>query len=111
MGSLFSQRFVRTTPAELSCWKDRQRCALIGSAPAASTDYQEVDYRGPTVLLLGDERKGLSRELQALCDAVVHIPMTEGSDSLNVSVAAGVLLHEVFNQRRRARTAERNDIQ
>jgi RNA methyltransferase, TrmH family len=101
MGSLFSQRFVRTTVADVLRWKDRQQCVLVGTAPSAVTDYQAVDYHAPTVLLLGGERKGLSSELRALCDVVVRIPMLGDTDSLNLSVAASLLLYEVFNQRRR----------
>ena len=107
MGAQFGQRFVRTSLDELRDWHGRRHFSLIATAPAAATDYQEADFRGPTVLLLGDERKGLSQELQVLCDDIVRIPMVGGTDSLNVSVAAGVLLYEVFNQRRRVRTAGR----
>jgi TrmH family RNA methyltransferase len=100
MGSLFSQRFVRTSPDEFMRWKADRNCTLVGAAPSASVDYQDLDYAGPTVLLLGDERKGLSREWLARCDAVVRIPMSAGTDSLNLSVAASLLLYEVYNQRR-----------
>jgi TrmH family RNA methyltransferase len=74
---------------------------LVGAAPSATVDYQTVDYRGPVLLLLGGERKGLSSDLQALCDVVVRIPMSGQTDSLNLSVAASLLLYEAFNQRRR----------
>jgi TrmH family RNA methyltransferase len=106
MGSLLSQRFVRTTVADVLRWKDRQQCVLVGTAPSAATDYQAVDYRAPAVLLLGGERKGLSSELQALCDVVVRIPMLGHTDSLNLSVAASLLLYEVFTQRRRDASPE-----
>ncbi len=49
---------------------------------------------------MGGERKGLSPDLLALCDVVVRIPMAGATDSLNLSVAASLLLYEVFNQRR-----------
>jgi TrmH family RNA methyltransferase len=107
MGSLFSQRFVRTNRREFSQWRYRRHYTLVGTAPTAAMDYQAVDYHGPTVLLLGDERKGLSTELQALCDTVVRIPMVGETDSLNLSVAASLMLYEVFNQRRRPLSAVR----
>ena len=56
--------------------------------------------RRSLVLLLGSEKKGLSSEVQALCDTVVKIPMVGRGDSLNLGIAAGVLLYEVFHQRR-----------
>ena len=51
---------------------------------------------------MGGERKGLSEERQRLCDDLVRIPMVGCSDSLNLAVATGVLLYEVFSQRRPA---------
>ena len=101
MGSLFSQRIIRTTPMEVARWARRPHCLLVGGSPAATTDYQAIDYRAPTVLLLGGERKGLSAAVQALCDVVVRIPMVGQTDSLNLAIAASLLLYEVFNQRRR----------
>jgi 23S rRNA (guanosine2251-2'-O)-methyltransferase len=59
----------------------------------------EVLLTGPSVLILGSEDKGISRELIALSDQLVKIPMTGTIDSLNVSVAAGILLYEIIRQR------------
>lgn len=98
MGALYSQRLVRATLAEFGRWKQSHRCLLIGASPAATTDYQALAYRPPTILLLGEERQGIPANLQTLCDHLVRIPMVGGSDSLNVGVAAGVLLYELFNQ-------------
>ena len=49
---------------------------------------------------MGGERQGLSDVQQAACDRMVRIPMTGTADSLNLAVATGLLLYEVFNQRR-----------
>lgn len=106
MGALFSQRFVRTTPSELVRWKAERRWLLVGTSPSAETDYQEVSYDSPTILLIGGERKGLSPELQAMCDLMVKIPMVGHSDSLNMAVATGVILYELFNQKRRMASRE-----
>jgi 23S rRNA (guanosine2251-2'-O)-methyltransferase len=54
---------------------------------------------GPAVLILGSEEKGISRELIALSDYQIRIPMTGNIASLNVSVAAGILLYEIVRQR------------
>jgi RNA methyltransferase, TrmH family len=48
---------------------------------------------------MGGERQGLSPDQEALCDALVRIPMVGASDSLNLAVATGVMLYEVYNQR------------
>jgi len=100
MGALFTQRFVRASLAEFSAWKASQNCLLVGTSPAAQTDYQAARYPAPVVLWMGGERKGLPAEFQQLCDVMVRIPMVGRSDSLNLAVATSVLLYEVFNQRR-----------
>ena len=104
MGSLFSQRFVRTSLAELMTWKQRHHGMLVGTSPTAAMEYQAVRYRSPVLLLMGGERAGLSRQHQALCDAMVKIPMVGGCDSLNLAIATGVMLYEIFNQRRADRS-------
>ncbi len=101
MGSLFAQRFVRTTLTEFIHWKQRYRVQLIGTSPAGAEEYRSVRYRAPLTLLMGDERKGLPPDLQALCDHLVRIPMVGSPDSLNVAVATGVMLYEIFHQRRK----------
>jgi TrmH family RNA methyltransferase len=85
---------------ELVRWKEWHRCLLVGASPGAGADYHAMRYPPPVVLLMGPERRGLSRKQQALCDRLVSIPMVGGADSLNLAVATGVLLYEVFNQRR-----------
>jgi tRNA G18 (ribose-2'-O)-methylase SpoU len=52
-----------------------------------------------TVLMLGNERKGLSELQKDCCDQLVRIPMKGGIDSLNLGVAASILLYEFYNQR------------
>ena len=100
MGAMFTQRFVKTSIAEMRRWKRRGQYQLVGTSPAAAQDYHEVRYNKPTILLIGEERKGLSAELQAMCDLVVSIPIVGESDSLNAAMATGVILYELFNQHR-----------
>jgi TrmH family RNA methyltransferase len=102
MGALYAQQLVRTTPDALQAWKRRHRCQLAGTSPTAPTDYQARAYHAPTILLMGEERQGLPADLIARCDDLVRIPMVGGGDSLNLGVATGVMLYELFNQRRHA---------
>lgn len=101
MGAMFTQHFVRTSREEIMHWKRRRQYLLVGTSPTAPQDYQDVCYQAPIVLLIGEERKGLPAGLQSLCDLMVRIPMIGESDSLNVATATGVLLYELFNQRRK----------
>ena len=100
MGAIFAQRLVRMTAREFMAWKEHAEIQLVGTSPHAKHDYRAVSYPPGTVLWMGGERKGLSSEQQRLCDTLVRIPMVGRSDSLNLAVATGVMLYEVFNQQR-----------
>jgi len=101
MGAIFSQPIVRAGFDEVVSWAKGHGATLAGTSDAAAADYQSVTYPHPLVLVMGSEREGLSVEQQSTCDLTVRIPMAGRSDSLNLSVAAGVVLYEIFNQRRR----------
>jgi 23S rRNA (guanosine2251-2'-O)-methyltransferase len=58
----------------------------------------EVDLRGPIAIVLGEEGRGLSSKLEERCDRLVSVPLAGGLESLNVSVAAGILLYEKRRQ-------------
>ncbi|UCC55548.1 MAG: 23S rRNA (guanosine(2251)-2'-O)-methyltransferase RlmB [Gammaproteobacteria bacterium] len=72
---------------------------LYGASDAADRCLYDVDFSGPLALVLGSEGTGMRRLTQDLCDFHVAIPMVGRVSSLNVSVAAGVLLYEVRRQR------------
>lgn len=109
MGAIFAQRLTRATFATFADWKRQHDYPLIGASDSASADYQSVVYPAPAVLLMGSEREGLSAEQQSLCDILARIPMVGRGDSLNLAVATGAMLYEMFNQRRRSmpRTSSR----
>ncbi len=71
---------------------------IVGTDLKNSQDYRTVNYKMPTVLIVGSEGKGMSRLVRESCDFVAKIPMIGKVNSLNVSVATAVLLYEVFNQ-------------
>jgi RNA methyltransferase, TrmH family len=100
MGAIFSQRLVRTRLEDLAVWKQRHGVFLVGTSDAAESDYQSVTYPTNLALFMGSERLGLSEEERSICDLMVRIPMVGRSDSLNLAVATGVMLYEIFNQRR-----------
>lgn len=85
----------------------------IGTAADAPLDYTEWDWARPCALLLGGEGTGLRRLVRERCDALVRIPLRGRITSLNVSVAAGVVLYEALRQRIAAAQADReqsNDV-
>ncbi|MBC7331429.1 MAG: 23S rRNA (guanosine(2251)-2'-O)-methyltransferase RlmB [Synergistetes bacterium] len=73
---------------------------IIGSDVEKGIDYSEADYPFPSVLILGSEGKGMHRTIKALCDMLVYIPIYGQVQSLNVSVAAGILLYEMTKRLR-----------
>jgi 23S rRNA (guanosine2251-2'-O)-methyltransferase len=74
---------------------------VVGLDADGDTAVDELDGTGPMVVVVGSEGKGLSRLVRENCDAVVSIPMAGPTESLNASVAAGVVLAEIARQRRR----------
>ncbi|WIM86335.1 23S rRNA (guanosine(2251)-2'-O)-methyltransferase RlmB [Candidatus Mycobacterium wuenschmannii] len=74
---------------------------LVGLDAEGDTIVDDVDGDGPICVVVGSEGKGLSRLVRQACDAVVSIPMAGPTESLNASVAAGVVLAEIARQRRR----------
>jgi len=73
---------------------------VVGLDAGGDTALDELDGTGPLVVVVGSEGKGLSRLVRENCDTVVSIPMAGPTESLNASVAAGVVLAEIARQRR-----------
>ncbi|HEX9422086.1 MAG TPA: 23S rRNA (guanosine(2251)-2'-O)-methyltransferase RlmB [Pyrinomonadaceae bacterium] len=79
---------------------------VIGAAADGASDYTEWDWRVPSALFLGGEGTGLHRLVRERCDALVRIPLRGHIESLNVSVAAGIILYEALRQRTRRQPEE-----
>ena len=73
---------------------------IFGLDENAEQSYDRADYRGRTALVLGGEGKGLHQQVARHCDFLVKIPVAGRIASLNVSVAAGIVLFEALRQRR-----------
>jgi 23S rRNA (guanosine2251-2'-O)-methyltransferase len=80
-------------------WAD-EGLQVVGLDAGGDTTIDELDCTGPMVVVVGAEGKGLSRLVRENCDVVVSIPMAGPTESLNASVAAGVVLAEIARQRR-----------
>lgn len=76
--------------------------AVYAADMAGGQVYDEKDYTGKTVLLIGNEGNGLSEDLLASANEAVYIPMEGKVESLNAAMAAGILMYESARQRRRS---------
>lgn len=94
MGTMFHQQIVSGTFDEFVTWAKRENFQLIGTSAHADMYYREVKPSSRWVLVLGSEQKGLSPAQLAACDLRVSLPMRGRASSLNLSVAAGVLLYQ-----------------
>ena len=72
---------------------------IIGASGGGSESIYQFDWKRDLVLVLGNEQRGLSRSVQERCHQIVGIPTTGPVESLNVGVAGGVILSEIFRQR------------
>lgn len=72
---------------------------IVGTSDKSQTSYTHADYTGPVAIVLGAEDKGISPEIMKLCDTQVFIPEFGHINSLNVSVAGGIMIYEVVRQR------------
>jgi 23S rRNA (guanosine2251-2'-O)-methyltransferase len=82
----------------------KQSVWVVGASADAQMEHTEWDWTRASALVLGGEGKGLHRLVAENCDALVKIPMYGKIDSLNVSVAAGVILFEIRRQREKFKT-------
>ncbi len=96
MGVLFRLPVCTASFEEFAGWRNEHGYHLYGSSARGNAEYDRVQYRKPAVLLLGSERQGLTDSQRQACDQLVQLPMMGKSTSLNLSVAAGVLLYAML---------------
>jgi TrmH family RNA methyltransferase len=93
MGSIFAVPVTRTSVVSFVGWRPTWPGAVVGTRLTATTDFRAADYRAPVLVMMGNEQAGLPAELSDICDIVVKIPMRGRADSLNLSVATGVMIY------------------
>lgn len=99
-GAVFSLPISIST--EASAAVDRASSAgfqVVGSSASATRDCFDVDLTGPTMIVVGNEHVGISATVKEKCDELVRIPMRGKIHSLNISIAASVLMYEAIRQR------------
>ena len=94
MGTVFWKPIIQTSFDEFVNWTRKGQFQLVGSSAHGDIDYQTLVPMTPWILVLGNEQKGLSTEQTNACDVVVSLPMKGRVSSLNLAVAAGVVLYQ-----------------
>ncbi len=93
MGATFRLPGAPVTPEELRAWVERER-ATVWAAAAEGTPLARVPRAERLVLIVGNEGAGIRPAVDALASVRVAIPLARGAESLNVAVAAGIILHQ-----------------
>jgi RNA methyltransferase, TrmH family len=94
MGTIFWKPIIQASFFEFVAWARSGTYQLIGSSAHGDVEYQTFTPYLPWILVLGNEQKGLSPEQIQACDVTVSLPMKGHVSSLNLAVAAGVMLYQ-----------------
>ena len=100
LGTIFTLPVCEAASGEALAWLRERKCNILAARVDGSVAYTEVDYRGPTAIVLGSEAAGLSSVWTGDDVRAVRLPMLGAADSLNVSVTAAVLFYEALRQRK-----------
>ena len=99
MGSLFAVDVVHTPGSEeFFSWASERGVTVLATSGTADEDHWDATYEPPLAFLFGSEREGLPEEMLASADSRLRIPMVGTAESLNVGVAASVMLYEARRQ-------------
>ncbi|WP_374655402.1 TrmH family RNA methyltransferase [Phenylobacterium sp.] len=93
MGSIFAVPIVKASEAEFAGWRSGWPGSVVGTLLSAEVDHRQASYAKPALILMGNEQQGLTPDMAALCDVNVKIPMRGRADSLNLSVATGIMIY------------------
>ena len=93
MGSIFAVPLIKASEAEFAAWRNGWPGSVVGTLLSAEVDHREAAYARPALILMGNEQQGLPPDMAALCDVNVKIPMRGRADSLNLSVATGIMIY------------------
>jgi len=100
VGTVFSMPVAAAPAGEVATWLRQQGMRVVATRVDAALVHVDVDLTGPVAIVLGSEAGGLSDAWRAPGVEAIRLPMAGVADSLNVSVAAAVLLYEAWRQRR-----------
>ncbi|UTO28411.1 TrmH family RNA methyltransferase [Bartonella harrusi] len=96
MGSIFAIPLYRCDENTFVNWSKNLKAMVVGTHLKGSTDYRKINFKnGPVILLMGNEKQGLSDILTNRCDKLARIPQSGRADSLNLAIATALMLYEI----------------
>jgi TrmH family RNA methyltransferase len=96
MGSIFTIPLIRLTSQEFLDWAGANAIPIVGTSDKASQSCFSYRFPSPCIVLIGSEREGLPQELVERTTEMVSIDMEGAVDSLNISVATGIILYQAY---------------
>ncbi|MBL8806394.1 MAG: RNA methyltransferase [Rhodospirillales bacterium] len=98
MGSIFAVPVFAASTQEAVDLLARWPGTSVGTALQGAEDYRQVKFRAPTIIVNGTEQSGLTQEMRDACGKLAKLPMRGRADSLNLSVAASVMLYAALDR-------------
>lgn len=98
MGSIFAVPVFTVTTEEALELLSRWPGTSVGTALQDSVDYRQIEFTPPTIVVNGTEQSGLTQPMRTACSQLAKLPMRGRADSLNLSVAASVMLYSVLDR-------------
>ena len=98
-GAIEYMRVARVTNIAVTLDELKEKGVWVYGADMDGTDYDECDFSGACAIVIGNEGKGISRLVREKCDVIASLPMKGQINSLNASVAAGILMYKAMKNR------------
>ena len=98
MGSSFCVRIAKSSIAEFTKWQKQTGRKLFGTSLKGAQLHTATNMQGKSILLMGNEQSGIDDDLASQCDGLIKLPMAGRADSLNLAIATGICLYEIWRQ-------------
>jgi len=96
MGSLFAMPLAAASFDAFRTWRDARKVRIVAASMRGVRAHDEASYGERNCILMGNEQSGLPVDIEDACDQLVRIPMSGSAESLNLAVAAGVMIYEAW---------------
>jgi TrmH family RNA methyltransferase len=96
MGSLFAVPLAAASFGEFRAWRDAGKVRVIAASMRGAHAHHVANYGDRSCILMGTEQSGLPVDVEEACDELVRIPMAGRAESLNLAIAAGVMIYEAW---------------